>query len=268
MKKIVINPIAGLCNRMRFISSAIYVGYESNRKIVINWNKANNCAFEFEDLFEPINLPNVRFCKNVAEKILYRTDGPKTFNCFTLLRNILGYQQFCNYDYDREEIGIEKIIKPTKDVYIQSFFSVSRHYSLSKIFKPISEVQSKINKVTAKFNSYTIGIHIRRTDHKDAIAFSSISDYEKMMMREVKSCSSTNFYLATDDEDVKHSLMKKFGDKIICYSAPLTRESVEGMKAALVDLYCLSKTTKIYGSKGSSYSEIAAELGNIDLLYR
>lgn len=268
MKKIVINPVAGLCNRMRFISSAIYVGFVLNRKIVINWNKANNCAFEFEDLFEPINLPNVVFCGNRITKILYRTDGPKTFNSFTLLRKILGYQHIINYDYDKEKIGIEKIVKPAKDVYIQSFFSVSRHYSLSKIFKPVSEIQSKIDKVTAKFNSNTIGVHIRRTDHKDAIAFSSISDYENMMIGEIKSCPSSNFYLATDDEDVKHSLMEKFGDKIICYSAPLTRNSVEGMKAALVDLYCLSKTTKIYGSKGSSYSEIAAELGNIDLLYR
>lgn len=268
MKKIVINPVAGLCNRMRFILSAIYVGYALNRKIVINWNKAKNCAFEFEDLFEPIDLPNVCFCKNGVRKILYRTDGPKTFNSFSLLRNILGYQQFLNYDYDKEKIGIEKIVMPAKDVYIQSFFSISRHYSLSKIFKPISDIQSIIDEVTTKFNSDTIGVHIRRTDHKDAIAFSSISDFENMMMRELKFCPNSNFYLATDDEDVKHSLIENFGDKIICYSAPLTRESVEGMKAALVDLYCLSKTTKIYGSKGSSYSEIAAELGNIDLLYR
>ena len=268
MKKIVINPVAGLCNRMRFISSAIYAGYVLNRKIVINWNKAKNCAFEFEDLFEPINLPHVSFCKNGVMKILFRTDGPKTFGAFTLLRESLGYQQFFNYDYDREKIGIENIIKPAKNVYIQSFFSVSRHYSLSKIFKPVSEVQSEIDKVIAKFNSNTIGVHIRRTDHKDAMAFSSISDYENMMTHEIKSCPSSNFYLATDDKEVKHLLMDKFGDKIICYSAPLTRESVEGMKAALVDLYCLSKTSKIYGSKGSSYSEIAAELGNIDLLYR
>ena len=45
------------------------------------------------------------------------------------------------------------------------------------------------------------------------------------------------------------------------------RNSLEGMKFAVVDLFCLSKTKKIIGSVGSSYSQIAAEIGGIEVEY-
>lgn len=45
------------------------------------------------------------------------------------------------------------------------------------------------------------------------------------------------------------------------------RNSLEGMKFAVLDLFCLSKTNKIIGSVGSSYSQIAAEIGGIEVEY-
>jgi len=43
----------------------------------------------------------------------------------------------------------------------------------------------------------------------------------------------------------------------------LERNSLEGMVFAVTELFCLSKTQKIIGSDYSSYSNIAAELGEI-----
>ena len=37
------------------------------------------------------------------------------------------------------------------------------------------------------------------------------------------------------------------------------------MIGAMVDLYCLAKCSKIYGSHGSSFSDVAARIGNIPL---
>ena len=47
----------------------------------------------------------------------------------------------------------------------------------------------------------------------------------------------------------------------------LTRDSLDGMKMAVAELFALSRTSKIIGSYYSSYSQIAAELGNIAIEY-
>jgi hypothetical protein len=38
------------------------------------------------------------------------------------------------------------------------------------------------------------------------------------------------------------------------------------MQESVVDLFCLSRMSKIYGSYWSSFSEVAAEIGNVDLI--
>ena len=45
------------------------------------------------------------------------------------------------------------------------------------------------------------------------------------------------------------------------------RNSLEGMKFAVLYLFSLSKTNKLIGSVGSSYSQIAAEIGGIEVKY-
>ena len=46
-----------------------------------------------------------------------------------------------------------------------------------------------------------------------------------------------------------------------------SRNTYEGMRFAVVDLYCLSKTSYIIGSYFSSYSHIASVLGGISVVY-
>lgn len=56
-----------------------------------------------------------------------------------------------------------------------------------------------------------------------------------------------------------------YGKRILTNTPPLNRDSLEGMIGAVVDLWSLSRTKKIWGSYYSSYSEMAAILGNINL---
>ena len=68
-------------------------------------------------------------------------------------------------------------------------------------------------------------------------------------------------------DEVKESLKSKYPDRIITLMDDTDRNSLEGMKFAVLDLFCLSKTNKIIGSVGSSYSQIAAEIGGIEVEY-
>jgi len=59
---------------------------------------------------------------------------------------------------------------------------------------------------------------------------------------------------------VKEMLVNRFGDKIITNHFDLSRTSVDGMKNAVVDLWCLAKTDRIIGSANSTYSTFAAQI--------
>ena len=74
-------------------------------------------------------------------------------------------------------------------------------------------------------------------------------------------------YTLIDDEKVKKELQDKFPGRVITLMDDTSRDSLEGMKFAVVDLFCLSKTKKILGSVASSYSQIAAEIGGIKVEY-
>ena len=62
-------------------------------------------------------------------------------------------------------------------------------------------------------------------------------------------------------------MKSKYPNRIITLMDDTDRNSLEGMKFAVVELFCLSKTKKITGSVGSSYSQIAAEIGGIEVEY-
>ena len=125
---------------------------------------------------------------------------------------------------------------------------------------------NRINSITAQFSENTIGVHIRRTDHIKAMAACSVDDYESEMERLTKVDANVKFFLATDDAGVKQRLETKFAGKIITQQTRLSRSDSEGMLGSVVDLWALAATKKIIGSYGSSYSELAAELGAIEMV--
>ena len=116
------------------------------------------------------------------------------------------------------------------------------------------------------FTINTIGLHVRRTDNKLSIKNNPISKYQEYVKYELKKNDDTNFYLATDDDKVKSFFRKEYGDKIITIDIDLLRSSKEGMISAVVDLFCLAKCKKIYGSSYSTYSYVASKLYNAELI--
>ena len=131
---------------------------------------------------------------------------------------------------------------------------------------PREDIMSRINTLTAQFSENTIGVHIRRTDHIKAMAACSVDDYEAEMERLTTADTNVKFFLATDDAAVKQRLETKFAGRIITQQTRLSRSDSEGMLGSVVDLWTLAATKKIIGSFGSSYSELAAELGGIEMV--
>jgi hypothetical protein len=72
--------------------------------------------------------------------------------------------------------------------------------------------------------------------------------------------------VASDDTSVKEQLLQIFGaERIIIPTGIINRDSEEGIRQAVIEMYALSSTNRILGSYYSSFSEIASSIGNVKL---
>lgn len=258
-------PVGGLTNRMRAIRSAISLA--ENDEVQICWfkDKGLNCCFH--QLFQQISITNVKLKEaNLWDKLLL--DRPRRKNLYFPKFYQTIWFDACLYEHQthKNHIDYKQWKLSHNSIYMASYNQFYQpSYKLSDIFIPNNEIMQKIEITCASHSTHTIGIHIRRGDHEIAIRKSPIHLFTEAMEKAIELEEQTNFYLATDSESDKQLLIEKFGNRIITSSYPAERNTIEGMKNAVVDLYALSKTHTILGSYYSSFSEIAAELGGCKL---
>lgn len=135
----------------------------------------------------------------------------------------------------------------------------------SQLFRPVKPVMDAVEANSRLFSSYTIGMHIRRSDNWAAIKQSPTHLFIETGKRELAQHPDLKIFLATDSEQVKDEMRDAFGDRIITSNTPASRESIGGIRDGLIDMYTLSRTNHIYGSWFSSFSRLAARIGNCEL---
>jgi hypothetical protein len=73
------------------------------------------------------------------------------------------------------------------------------------------------------------------------------------------------FVVATDFLEVQQELENIFPGRIIIHNkSSLDRSSPAAIRDAVIDLYCLAQTRKLIGSYGSSFTETASKLGDVE----
>ena len=136
---------------------------------------------------------------------------------------------------------------------------------LCQLFIPLPTIQKHIDQLCKNFSAHTIGVHIRRTDNLESIQQSPIELFFTAIDKEIDLNADVSIYLATDDESVKQKLQKRYGKRLIYVKDKADRSSISGIQGGIVDMYTLARTQKILGSFHSSFSELAAQLGDIPL---
>lgn len=264
MKQITLVPFGGLCNRMRAIASGVFLTRHYDCHIHILWNNSYGLKADFQDLFDPIDMDDIQIDEN--KKWLYKIENTKDYLLRYIPLHIVGNKIIFNFDRYTDG-DIMPLISPakTEKLMLISCCSMSEHYHLNELFVPKPDIQEKIDNITKNFSPNTIGIHIRRTDNIESIKRSPLEAFFPMLDREIEKDNHVMFFLASDDAETKDILLKKYPNRIITYHEEVSRNTCAGMKAAVADLFALSKTNKIIGSDFSSYSNIAAELGDINI---
>jgi hypothetical protein len=225
---IVLEVCAGFANRLRALVSGICYAEEQKKKLIVHWVPHTTCFATCDELLDILSLPFFVFFSSS-----YLFEEPKM---------ILNENDLSSFP---------KHIKSYSHFYKSKPTRFNFH---------LRNLRFKTNCITSK--SF-VGVHIRRTDHTKCINDSPLSFFIEAMEKEpVK----TNFYLATDCTNTKKIVKEHFKDRVITSDIILKRTSIQGVKGAISDFLNLANCSKIIGTKHSSFSEMAALYGNIELI--
>ena len=270
-KILILKPQAGLGNRMRAIASFIHLKNELDAKLFVIWEPDKGLNAHYKDLFE--SNPHFTLMDSYPEyKFLitrYGLTGRKLFLIDSFVRLYNNFvKKIIKVDYLIFDIDMRKgydliksICKEHQTVFINTGGSITDDSEGLRTFVPTSRIRNIINDKLKYFDKKMIGIHIRRTDHKRSIENSPMILFEQKIDYYLnKPHNNVCFFLATDDPEIERFFQQKYGENIVVYSKTFGRDTPEGIRDAVVDLYLLSKTSKIYGSFWSSYSLIASQI--------
>lgn len=259
---------------MRAIDSAITLSHKLQKQLTVVWlENTPQLRCPFDKLFQPISQVNITSPQLTSIYLDPRTNHSSSQLKQSLLSLAAMVFQRVNF---QKVMGNDDIVQLIKDDQLETLADYQSLMILTDrsfypdntygLFRPIPTLEKVIRRRTANFGDHTVGIHIRRGDHHKSIQHSPLDLFRDAIAQELTQNPETNFYLASDSQQVKHELIEQFGDRIITQLAATSRNSEHGMQEAVIDLYALSRTSKIYGSYWSSYSRVAANISNIELI--
>ena len=265
---IVLKPNGGLCNRLRAIDSAIVLSQKINSHLKVLWpllpelNCSYHALFKLPDNMTVVDIkagyrPSSQWTKKIYS--MYSYGMVRTKYHHVIFQSKMN--RLCNQNYDFTQLG------EYDSVYItccNRFYRTERKY---QPLRPVESIEKIVDSITKDYSVHTVGVHVRRTDHHTVSAYSSTQSFINAMNMEIDRNSETRFYLATDSLDVMSQLTGLFRDRIIWRDKDYSRNSPTGIQDALIDLLCLSKTDNIIGNYLSSFSETAAQLNDIQIVY-
>lgn len=254
---ITIIPRNGLGNRIRSIRAAIRLANEQKTGLKIIWMNNPVCPCDFSDIFSKIQgskygltVQNIKMKRqSLFYKIIFSRKASR------LLYDIALYDPQC-----QDPVWHDKLLHCNK-ILISSCeeFFISQD-PVQFVFHP--QIVEQADRVLG--GKSCVGIHIRQDDNREAIANSPLPLFFHVMENAVKTCPDTCFYISTDDREVLHQILRKYPGRCLYYkNKSWERGQKAGQLSAAVDMLCLSRTSIIYGSYWSSFSEEASKMGNI-----
>lgn len=266
---IIIEPCAGLGNRLLGLGSAYAVAKKLDRKLVVMWKREVGCNIRFQELFdlpfEVVEISENGLKKEPVAQILgdrakkkWRNSADRFLECDEVekIKEREGYE------------GLFRLIEQTPVIYLKAFGPICEVTAESYSFvRPSKNIEEKGAYLFRELTGQCVGVHVRRTDHTEAIANSPLALFAERMKKELKTAADTSFFVATDDKEVRRELKELLPDAKLIFpqSDVIDRDSKEGIEEAFIEMLALSKCRKILGSYNSTFSLLPSYIGNIPL---
>lgn len=256
-------PQCGLCNRLRVVLSAMAIAQRQHVDVHVLWQQTPECNAAFTDLFVPIDSGRLHVtpCPWWA-----RPSRRRNLHWPRLLRLLMGYTRQYDGFVPRSLEQLPQETARHRRIYVSSCSQLAAYPpECLRRLQPREALQTRIDSICSTYAADTVGVHIRRTDNVQSMQVSTVEAFVEAMQNEINRSPRVRFFLATDDAQVKQQLICRFPRRIITQSVPACRTTLEGMADAVVDLWCLARTRRLLGSYWSSFTDTAAEIGQIPI---
>lgn len=278
---LVVEPFAGLSNRLRVLASSWVVSLLTGRKLVVNWKiLPNEMPAKWDELFSypPLTMfeqspLSSQGCSLEVMKASWKNDPViKTFSNMNISNYwgslLIGSKEPIIY------LGTSLNFQPNQaDISENEYKRVYRQFY--KNLRPAGFAVAEIKEFQEKYftNKFPIGIHYRSWQAGPADYYVKsdpqnryLDDFIIKMRESIQAHPDAIFFLATDDPNVKEKMLKvdELKGRIVTREVEIERSTIKGQLSALVDWFLLGSTNFIIGTKDSSFSDEAAHLTKED----
>jgi hypothetical protein len=148
--------------------------------------------------------------------------------------------------------------KPLRIMSGQQFAQTMFVTECIRMFKPAAPIETAILAAFDQIIGRTvIGVHFRK-------GLSSQGAFWPAMAAAVVAEQSVLFYVAADDPSFVEAAQLRFpGQTTVGFKQAKDANNPEGNEQAAIDFFALARTTRILGSAGSGFGELAALYGGI-----
>jgi hypothetical protein len=247
-----IHVVAGLCNRLRVLLSAIGYAEMTGRELVICWPTSRGGR-----LWSWLTgQSHRRFPAGLSDlwSHPYREVSSAEWS-----RMVNRPDSECFDPQSDEQADAPPIL------YLETFSSFfgllpesPLHYT--QRLSMIPELAGLVEQFASEWldGQPTVGVHIRHHEsHPTTREHSPARWFEERMSKILHDRPDTHFYLSTDSSEVSDRLHERFGGALRERSRPPGYNSLEGIQKGVMDLYLLARTDHILGSYFSSFSDMA-----------
>lgn len=267
MNTLYLEPCAGLGNRMLALLSGYALAKKNDYHLTVIWKREAPCNCPIEKLFTlPDDVDVISIYEHNRFKYPVRNFCGRCKKK-RLINKCVKFIECGEADQAFQKNGVEAVDRILQgNTYLKScgIFYDRGNLRINEVIRPVEKIQIRLDKLRRNIpENHVVGVHIRRTDHTQAIQNSPIELFVKKMDELLDQCDG--FYLATDDACVKSEMRWRYGSKIVTYDCNLKRDSVQGIIDAFIDLYMLGLCERMIGSYGSTFSKVAAMLNNIPI---
>ena len=253
-----VEPTAGLGNRMRAIAASLELARRLSCPLRLVWTRTSALGCRFDALFTP--LPGVTISEHAWT----------TSRLERAARRLAGFPVITEPEIERrrQHDGFDDLERVRRPYLITCTRFINVPVRLG-VLQPLDAIMRTVDEVTAPFTPHTVGVHIRRGENDPAThgpLTAPIDCFLAAMRQRLDAEPRTTFFLSTDSPAEERLVTSAFGSRVVSLPKSLDRRTTEAIRAALVDMLCLGRTSLVLGSYLSSFTDLAAELGGTQLV--
>lgn len=248
-----VEPLGGLCNRMRVIASGYGLAKKIDRPLRIAWRQDATLNCPFERLFDPMTTDWI-----LEELLGYPLGQHANAGLIGTLLTQPEVQVLQAEKTDWVELA------DRDPLHIVSWSEFYHHEHQFEMLPPKLNLMQRVEDKLATLSARSAGVHVRRTDHSQSIAHNSIEDFIETMRAMLREEICDTFFLATDSPAAEARIAAALPGRVdTCPKRSLNRNRADAIEDALVDLYTLARQPCILGSYQSSFTQTACRLGGV-----